>query len=39
MQYADILLNIAEIGIALAGFGRIAAGLGYRAHGEWSEQE
>ena len=39
MQYAEILLNIAEIGIALAGFGGIAAGLGYRAHGEWSEQD
>ncbi len=36
MDSADILQTIAEIGIGLAGFGGIAAGLGYRARGNWS---
>lgn len=36
MESADILQTLAEIAIGLAGFGGIAAGLGYRARSEWS---
>ena len=39
MEYAGILETIAEVAIALAGFGGIAAGLGYRAGGTWSESD
>jgi Kef-type K+ transport system membrane component KefB len=34
-----VLDSIAEVAIALAGFGGIAAGLGYRARGVWSTQD
>ena len=36
---SDILHSVAEVAIGLAGFGGIAAGLGYRAKGEWSEAD
>ena len=36
MQAAEILQTVAEIAVALAGFGGLAAGLGYRAHESWS---
>lgn len=36
MESGSILESIAEVAIALAGFGGIAAGLGYRARGDWS---
>ena len=39
MESANILQAIAEAAIGLAGFGGIAAGLGYRARGEWSDQD
>ena len=39
MESADILQTIAEIAIGLAGFGGIAAGLGYRARGDWSDDD
>ena len=35
----DALQSIAQVAIALAGFGGIAAGLGYRARGVWSEED
>ena len=39
MESASVLESIAEIAIALAGFGGIAAGLGYRARGTWSPDD
>jgi len=39
METSDILLTVAEIAIALAGFGGIAAGLGYRSRGRWNDQD
>ena len=39
MESASILESIAEVAIALAGFGGIAAGLGYRARGDWSPDD
>jgi len=39
MESADILQGIAEVAIGLAGFAGIAAGLGYRARGSWSEPD
>jgi len=39
VESADILQTIAEIAMALAGFGGIAAGLGYRTRGEWSDDD
>jgi hypothetical protein len=39
MESADILQTIAEIAMGLAGFGGIAAGLGYRARGDWSDDD
>ena len=39
MEPASVLESIAEVAIALAGFGGIAAGLGYRARGEWSPED
>ena len=39
MESASILQTIAEVAIGLAGFGGIAAGLGYRTRGTWSDQD
>ena len=39
MGSAGVLESIAEVAIALAGFGGVAAGLGYRARGTWSEDD
>lgn len=39
MESGSVLESIAEVAIALAGFGGIAAGLGYRARGEWSRDD
>jgi hypothetical protein len=39
LDSTDVLQSIAEVGIALAGFGGIAAGLGYRARGVWSRED
>ena len=39
MESASILQSIAEVAVGLAGFGGIAAGLGYRTRGEWSAQD
>ena len=39
MESASVLESIAEVGIALAGFGGIAAGLGYRTRGTWSPDD
>jgi hypothetical protein len=39
VESASILESIAEVAIALAGFGGIAAGLGYRARGTWSSDD
>jgi hypothetical protein len=39
MEIGEILLTIAEVAVALAGFGGIAAGLGYRARGAWNDQD
>jgi predicted lysophospholipase L1 biosynthesis ABC-type transport system permease subunit len=39
MESADILQTVAEIAMGLAGFGGLAAGIGYRAHGEWSNDD
>jgi hypothetical protein len=39
LESASILQAIAEVAIGLAGFGGIAAGLGYRARGAWSGQD
>ncbi len=39
MQAFDILTSISEVSIAIAGFGGIAAGLGYRAHGTWHSDD
>jgi len=39
MDSASVLESIAEVAIALAGFGGIAAGLGYRARGTWSRDD
>ena len=36
VESASVLESIAEVAIALAGFGGIAAGLGYRTRGSWS---
>jgi len=36
VESASVLESIAEVGIALAGFGGIAAALGHRARGVWS---
>jgi hypothetical protein len=39
LESTSILESIAEVAIALAGFGGIAAGLGYRARGTWSPDD
>ena len=39
MESAAILQTIAEVAVGLAGFGGIAAGLGYRTRGVWSDQD
>lgn len=39
MESAGVLQGIAEVAIGLAGFAGIAAGLGYRARGAWSEPD
>jgi len=39
MESASILQGIAEVAIGLAGFAGVAAGLGYRARGFWSEPD
>jgi len=39
MESLGILQGIAEVAIGLAGFAGIAAGLGYRARGSWSEPD
>ena len=39
MESASVLESIAEVGIALAGFGGIAAALGHRARGIWSPED
>jgi hypothetical protein len=39
MESADIFQTVAEIAMGLAGFGGIAAGLGYRASGDWSDDD
>ena len=39
MQAFDLLTTISEVSIALAGFGGIAAGLGYRARGAWHSDD
>ena len=39
MESAGVLESIAEVAIALAGFGGVAAGLGYRARGTWSPDD
>jgi hypothetical protein len=36
MEHVSVLQSIAEVGVALAGFGGLAAGLGYRTRGDWS---
>jgi len=39
MESASVLESIAEVAIALAGFGGIAAGLGCRTRGTWSSDD
>jgi hypothetical protein len=39
MESGEMLTTIAEVSVALAGFGGIAAGLGYRSHGRWNDQD
>jgi len=39
VESASILQAIAEVAVGLAGFGGIAAGLGYRTRGDWSAQD
>lgn len=39
MDPSGVLLAVAEVGIGLAGFGGIAAGLGYRAHSRWTPED
>ncbi len=39
VESATVLESIAEVAIALAGFGGIAAGLGYRARGDWTRDD
>jgi hypothetical protein len=39
LESTSILQTIAEVAVGLAGFGGIAAGLGYRTGGKWSEQD
>ena len=39
MESGEILLTISEVSIALAGFGGIVAGLGYRSKGAWTAQD
>jgi hypothetical protein len=39
MEGTDALQVIAEIAIAMAGFGGVVAGLGYRASREWSNSD
>lgn len=39
MESSEILLTISEVAVALAGFGGIVAGLGYRSRGVWSKQD
>ena len=39
MESASVLESIAVVAIAFAGFGGIAAGLGYRARGTWSPDD
>ena len=39
MEINEVLLTIAEVSVALAGFGGIAAGLGYRSRGRWNDQD
>jgi len=39
LDSTDVLQSIAEVAIALAGFGGIASGLGYRARGVWSRED
>ncbi len=36
MELVGVLQSIAEVSVALAGFGGLAAGLGYRTRGDWS---
>ena len=36
---SDILMTLAEVSIALAGFGGIVAGLGYRSKDNWSSRD
>jgi hypothetical protein len=36
MEHVGVLQSIAEISVALAGFGGLTAGLGYRTRGDWS---
>lgn len=39
MDPSGVLLAVAEVGIGLAGFGGIAAGLGCRVHSNWTPQD
>lgn len=39
MESADILQTIAQIALGLAGFGGIAAGLGYRTREDWTDDD
>jgi hypothetical protein len=39
VESVSVLESIAEVAIALAGFGGIAAGLGYRARGAWAPDD
>ena len=39
MELGEILLTISEVAVALAGFGGITAGIGYRSRGSWTEQD
>ena len=39
MESAEILQTLAQLAMGLAGFGGIAAGLGYRAHGNWNDAD
>jgi hypothetical protein len=39
MESTGVLLAIAEVGIGLAGFGGIAAGLGYRVRDHWTVED
>ena len=39
MESDGVLLSIAEVAIALAGFGGLVTGLGYRARGTWTSSD